>query len=103
MKHKKLLTISILPLMWLLYVLFELISGRINDFQTILFNVLLIALFAMIGLIIYYISLKYEDGFRFKPLLIIFFILLILDQGIKILIKLFYFNSFISLADCISE
>lgn len=92
MKHKKLLTISILPLMWLLYVLFELISGRINDFQTILFNVLLIALFAMIGLIIYYISLKYEDGFRFKPLLIIFFILLILDQGIKILIKLFYFK-----------
>lgn len=97
MKHKKLLTISILPLMWLLYVLFELISGRINDLQTISFNILLIGLFAIVGLVIYYISLKHEKGFKFKELSIIFFILFIFDQGIKILIKLFCFNKQIQL------
>ena len=32
MKNKKVLTISVLPLMWALYVAFELITGRITDF-----------------------------------------------------------------------
>lgn len=97
MKYKKLFTISILPLMWLLYVLFELISGRINNLQTIFFNMLLMALFAIVGLVIYYIGLKYEFGFRIKSLSIIFLILLVLDQGVKILIKLFCFNKQIEL------
>ena len=53
MKNKKVLTISILPLMWVLYVLFELFTGRITDFKTIFFNIILILLFALVGLFTY--------------------------------------------------
>lgn len=95
MKNKKILTISILPLMWTLYLLFELITGRINDFQTILFNILLIILFALVGLSIYKIGVKNENGFISKKLLILFSLLFLIDQGLKILIKLFFFDRYI--------
>lgn len=95
MKNKKNLTISILPLMWTLYLLFELITGRINDFQTILFNILLIILFALVGLYIYKIGVKNENGFISKKLLILFSLLFLIDQGLKIIIKLFFFDKYI--------
>ena len=95
MKNKKFLTISILPLMWTLYILFELITGRINDFQTILFNVLLILLFSLVGFFIYKIGIKNENGLNTKKLLILFSTLFLVDQGLKILIKLFYFDRYI--------
>lgn len=93
MKHKKVLTISILPIMWAIYVLFELISGRITDFQTIFFNIALILLFGLIGLFTYNIGIKHESGFKFNILLSLFSFFLLLDQGIKILIKLLWFNN----------
>jgi signal peptidase II len=93
MKNKKVLTISILPLMWTLYVLFELITGRITDFQTIFFNIMLILLFALVGLFSYTIGIKHETGFSSNILLILFLFFLFLDQGIKILIKLLWFNN----------
>lgn len=92
MKNKKLLTISVLPLMWTAYVLFELFTGRINDFQTMFFNILLILLFALVGLLTYTIGIKYERGFKFNTLLLLFIFFFSLDQGIKILIKLLCFN-----------
>lgn len=97
MKNKKLITVSILPLMWLLYVLFEIVSGRIRDFNTILFNLLLIILFAIVGLLTYHIGIKHERGFKFKPLLILFIVLFILDQGVKILIKFFFFKKYVEI------
>jgi signal peptidase II len=93
MNKKKVLTISILPLMWILYILFELITGRITNFQTIFFNIILILLFALVGSFTYTLGIKYENGFKFNVLLISFLFFLLLDQGIKILIKLFWFNS----------
>lgn len=93
MKNKKALTISVLPIMWALYILFELITGRINDLQTIFFNIALILLFALIGLFTYALGSKYESGFKFNILLIIFLFFLFLDQGIKILIKFLWFNN----------
>ncbi len=93
MKNKKVLTISILPLMWTIYVLFELITGRIDDFRTILFNIVLIILFALVGLFSYIIGIKYECGFNSNVLVILFSFLLLFDQGIKILIKLLWFNN----------
>lgn len=93
MNNKKALTISILPLMWVLYILFELFTGRINDFETILFNIMLIILFALVGLFTYSIGNKYENGFKSNMLLLLFLFFLIFDQGIKILIKLFWFNN----------
>jgi signal peptidase II len=93
MKNKKALTICILPLMWFLYVLFELFTGRINDFKTILFNVILILLFALVGLLIYFLGIKHECGFTSKILLILFLCFFLFDQGIKILIKFLWFNN----------
>jgi len=60
MKNKKVLTICILPLIWALYVLFELVAGRITDFQTIFFNIILILLFALVGLFTYTFGIKHE-------------------------------------------
>lgn len=93
MKNKKVLTISILPLMWFLYVLFELFTGRITDSQTIFFNIILILLFALVGLFAYYIGVKYEHGFNFNTLMVLFFIFLLIDQGIKLFIKFICFNN----------
>ena len=67
MKSKKVLTISILPIMWLIYVLFELISGRISDIKTLLFNLILIILFGLVGLIIYNFSIKFRSGLNNGP------------------------------------
>lgn len=97
MNLKKLLTVGVLPLMWLLYILFELITGRIQDFQTIIFNILIMLLFALGGLIIYRIGIKNESGLLFKNLSITFLIFMLIDQGIKIIIKLFYFDNYIEL------
>ena len=93
MKNKKVLTISILPLIWAIYILFELITGRITDFQTIFFNRLLIILFALVGLFTYTFGIKHENGFKSNILLFLFLFFLLFDQGIKILIKLFWFNN----------
>lgn len=93
MKNKKTLTICFLPLMWFLYVLFELFTGRINDFKTIFFNFILILLFALVGLLTYSLGIKHENGFNSKALLLLFAFFLIIDQGIKILIKLLWFNN----------
>lgn len=93
MKNKKMLTISILPLMWVLYVFFELATGRITDFKTIFFNIILIILFALIGLLTYTVGINHENGFTFNTLLFLFLIFLLFDQGIKMLIKLLWFNN----------
>ncbi|EKQ56033.1 MULTISPECIES: signal peptidase II [unclassified Clostridium] len=93
MKNKKVLTISVLPIMWTLYILFEFVTGRINDSQTIFFNIVLILLFALVGLFTYTLGIRYEAGFKFNTLLVIFLFFLLLDQGIKISIKLLWFNN----------
>lgn len=92
MNTKKALTIGVLPTMWLIYIMFELITGRITDSKTIIFNIFIIFLFATIGYIIYNISLKHNYGFNFNNLIILFLIFLFIDQGFKIIIKFFYFN-----------
>ena len=93
MKNKKTLTICFLPLMWFLYVLFELFTGRINDIKTIVFNIILILLFAVIGLLTYSLGIKHENGFNSKTLSLLFAFFFLLDQGIKLLIKLLWFNN----------
>ena len=90
----KLLVISILPIMWLIYFLFEVFSGRVNDLYTVFFNLSLILLFSFTGWIIYKFSLKNSNGLKNKHLLILFICLMILDQGIKIVIKYNYFNDY---------
>ena len=93
MKNKKVLTISILPLIWAIYILFELITGRITDFQTIFFNILLIILFALVGLFTYNFKINMKMDLNLIYCYFLFLFILLFDQGIKILIKLFWFNN----------
>ncbi|SHF16068.1 signal peptidase II [Clostridium fallax] len=92
MNKKKLITIGILPFMWFLYFLFELITGRIQSNYHIFFNILMCVIFALTGYIIYTIGIKFPKGFSSKSLVILFFILFLLDQGGKLIIKLFFFH-----------
>ena len=66
MKHSfnkdKLLTIGILPIMWFIYFLFEVFSGRVNDLYTLILNLSLILVFAFTGWIYTYIVQKTHMG-----------------------------------------
>lgn len=93
----KLITISILPLMWLAYFFFELFTGRIINLYDIILNLSLIVPFMFTGWIIYSASNKYSAGFKAKALFTIFLILMIFDQGIKLIIKFTCFDSFIEI------
>lgn len=90
----KLLTIGILPIMWLIYFLFEIITGRVNDMYTLILNLSLIIVFAIVGLLIYVLGKHYSKGFSGKKVFSIFALLMIIDQGIKITIKLFFFDTY---------
>lgn len=91
---EKLLTIIILPIMWLIYFAFEIVTGRVKDLYTFIVNLLLTLLFALTGYIIYLVSRKYNNGFSKKGLIKIFAVLMIIEQGIKIVIKKYFFNQY---------
>lgn len=93
----KWITIGILPLMWLLYFAFEIITGRVDNFYTLIMNLLLTILFAITGWIIYIVSIKYPNGFNNKIILLIFSVLMLIDQGLKLIIKLFFFERYFEL------
>lgn len=92
MKHTKLLTIGGLPLMWFLYFLFEVLTGRVTNIDTVLINIMLIVLFSVVGYVIFKFSIKFKDGLSIKVLIYSFIFILLIDQGIKIVIKNFFFN-----------
>lgn len=91
---EKLITIAILPAMWLLYFIFEIITGRVTDLYTLLLNLSLTLVFALVGYLIYLISKKHSNGFNTKNLFLIFIVLMIIDQGIKIIIKYNFFDHY---------
>lgn len=91
---EKLITITILPIMWLVYFLFEIITGRVTDLYTLVLNLSLVFVFAFVGFIIYTLGQKYNTGFKSKQLFIIFLVLMAIDQGIKLIIKYNFFNSY---------
>lgn len=90
----KLLTIGILPIMWLLYFLFEIFTGRVKDAYTLILNLSLIFVFGLVGLLIYTLGVRYHNGFNSKKVFGIFALLMIIDQGIKIVINSFFFHEY---------
>lgn len=90
----KYLSILILPFLWLLYFSFELITGRITDLFSLIMNLSLLFVFAFVGFIIYKLSTSYSKGITTRKLLIIFTILMIIDQGSKLIINNFFFNEY---------
>lgn len=99
MNTRKILAIGILPLMWFIYILFEFFTGRINNLITVVGNIFLIILFAIIGYLFYKFASKKPEGLSTKSMWAIFLVLMLFDQGIKIIIKLFFFNSYINIID----
>ena len=103
MKYTKKLTIFTLPIMWTVYFLFELLTGRVNDMATFIGNLGLILLFALCGYIIYSISQHYANGLSSQKVIITFLVLMLIDQGSKLIIKLFFFkNYFVLIKDFLS-
>ena len=98
MKHSfnkdKMLTIGILPIMWLIYFLFEIFSGRVKDLYTLILNLSLVLVFAFAGWIIYKCSIKNLNGVNTKVLITTFIILMLLDQGLKLIIKFNFFDTY---------
>ncbi|MEN8079365.1 signal peptidase II [Clostridioides difficile] len=98
MKHSfnkdKMLTIGILPIMWLIYFLFEIFSGRVKDLYTLILNLSLVLVFAFAGWIIYKCSIKNLSGVNTKVLITTFVILMLLDQGLKLIIKFNFFDAY---------
>ena len=94
---EKLLIISVLPLMWLAYFLFEFFTGRINSLYDICLNLSLLILFALIGWGIYLIQSRFINGITTKSLFVTFLILMLIDQGIKLIIKFNFFDKFIEI------
>lgn len=94
---EKWLAISILPIMWLCYFIFEIVTGRITDLYTFIMNLSLTIIFAITGWIIYIISKRYHKGFTSKAVIIIFIILMLFDQVTKIIIKSFFFDEYIEI------
>lgn len=92
MKKEKMMSIFILPVLWLCYFLFEAITGRIDSSQMIIGNIVFLLLLALIGYFIYKLKCKYCSGFSKKVFISYLIILFIIDQGIKLIIKLFFFN-----------
>ncbi|MGL5616574.1 MAG: signal peptidase II [Sarcina sp.] len=92
MNKQKLLTISILPGMWLIYILFELFSGNLNETSTLVFNIILLPFLALIGILFSKISEKHKNGFNSKQLIKFSIILIAIDQITKIIIKFFFFE-----------
>lgn len=97
MKYTKLLTIFTLPIMWMVYFIFEILTGRVTNTTTFIGNIALIIIFILCGYIIYFISSKFNKGLSKNQLFIVFLILMFIDQGIKIIIKLFFFNQYIEI------
>lgn len=93
MNKERLLTIIILPSMWLIYILFEIFSGNLSEAPVILFNFLLLPVLAFIGFLFYRISNKYKKGVSTKIIFYFTLTLIAFDQIIKIIIKFFFFDS----------
>ncbi|GFZ34603.1 hypothetical protein CSC2_51290 [Clostridium zeae] len=99
MNKSRLLTVGILPTMWIIYFAFEFITGRIHSQYDIIMNLLPTILFAIVGLLIYSLGKRFSRGLSKSSLLIIFTSTFILDQGIKYIIKNWYFDKSFFLID----
>lgn len=93
MNKGKLITIGTLPAMWLVYFLFELISGNLDNAYDIIMNLLLTLVFLTFGYALYKLYERFETGFKKKTLWLIFLGLMLLDQGSKIIINNFFFET----------
>ncbi|MDF2673423.1 MAG: peptidase [Clostridiales bacterium] len=80
--------ICIFVSMWLVYYILELFSGNIQGIYGILINLIAPALFlSLMAVIFYTLSLKITSGFNSKKIVLIIFILIIIEQVTKLIIR----------------
>lgn len=80
--------IGIFDLLWLIYYGLELLSGNIQGIGPILFNLIIPLLFLSIMAYIFYaLAIKVSPGFSSKKILLIIFVLIIIEQGTKLIIR----------------
>jgi signal peptidase II len=74
--------------MWLAYYILELLSGNIHGIYSVLINLIIPTLFlSIMAAIFYYISIKSITEFNSKKIILITFILIIIEQGTKLIIR----------------
>ncbi len=92
MKKPNFIFIITLPLMWLGYCLFELFSQRLSISSFASLTLLPTLILLLISYLFFKISMYFENGLSKKILFSLFIFLLFLDQGIKLIIKIFFFK-----------
>lgn len=103
MKKEKFIACSLLPAFWVVYFLFELLTGRVKDFKQISFNIIFIILFALVGYFLYSLGKNFSKGISTKSILICLFTFVVIDQGIKLIIKRWFFDkSFVIINDILN-
>lgn len=80
--------ICIFDSMWLFYYILELLSGNIHGISSILINLIApISFLSIMASIFYVLSLKDASGFSYKRMLLTIFILIVIEQGTKLIIR----------------
>lgn len=92
MKKTKFIFIIILPLMWIAYCLFEFFTSRLSSQEIIPIILLPTLVLFFINYLFIKISLRFYNGLSKKVLTLLLVFLLFLDQGVKLIIKLFFFK-----------
>lgn len=92
MKKTNFIFIITLPLMWLGYCLFELITGRLSITSFTSLTILPTLILLLISYLFLKLSIHFKNGLSKKSLLFLFMFLLSIDQGIKLIIKNFFFH-----------
>ena len=92
MKKTNYMLIIVLPLMWLLYCLFEFFSGKIYLSTLIFLTIFPSLILFIISFLLFKISKYFEHGLSKKSLFFLSLILFIIDQSAKIIIRIFFFK-----------
>ena len=89
MKKTNYMLIIVLPLMWLLYCLFEFFSGKIYLSTLIFLTIFPSLILFIISFLLFKISKYFEHGLSKKSLFFLSLILFIIDQSAKIIIRIY--------------
>lgn len=92
MKKTNYIFILILPLMWLSYCLFELLSKRLSFSIFASLTILPTLILLLINCLFFKTSKYFKYGLSKKSLFLLFTLLFFIDQGTKLIIKAFFFE-----------
>lgn len=92
MKRLNSIFITILPLMWIFYCLFEFLTKRLTFPNFLILTIIPSIILLLISYLFFKLIMNFEKGLSTKILLYLFSLLFFLDQGLKLVIKFFFFT-----------